>query len=809
MKAFFAGLYQNFLNVFWQIRNWIFVLVFYFFIVRIVEYFVLSEREVFALISLKDCLVGFLLDLYFVFLVWTFCAFIQFLFSRWKFNWITPFFVLIAIATHASLEAYFFKMNIPLDSSIYTFSFTELRIIVGLESRITVLSVFLVIVAGIVYFLLGKLFKRKKWSNKKTLRNVFAIISIITWMVLPVFSISNKKNPQSEKVMVNKTIYFLEKSLDYAYTEPVKGTIRPSDYAELSPEFYTSNLQDSKYPCVHSLDEESSLERILKKSGNRPPNIVIVIVESFSADLLGEHGKESGSPMPFMDSLSRQSVYFKNCFSTAKRTQNVLPSVLGSLPIAPDGTTFQEVSYPLHWTLPKLLKENYYSRFYCGVYLEFLNMRKFMNHQEMDYLVSNWDSKFEKDKVKLNSPWGFPDGAMFEQSQMDKKILNKEQKPFFDVFLTCSTHEPFVYPNSEYYTKKMLQRAKLVKNPKSKEYLLGNAMEVGSFAYTDDQLKKFFAAQKKLPEFKNTIYFIMGDHGSELKHENPLSYYHVPLVVYSPLLKEKKVIKNFVSHLDIAPSLANYLKKVYGLKLPELFPFTGKELNLKPGTDMNRSFIFTGMGYKNEDVYQNGQGYFGEVTYSVDKNLKMTQLNDTKRDAYFKQQAHLYQLFSRYVVTQNHILPKMLDEQYFSKVGWHEFGKPSVVKTDEWKEKYHILVEKKNLPASAKMVKVEVTVSAFMKSKGDLANFPQLVTDIYNDHDRKGPLFYSNYRSPELVGEFKANQLNTVLYSYNFAIDPMKTLNTKNTFLLYFLNNRTQTVKFKNRKVSVSYYSNK
>src|SRR6218665_2112616 len=210
MKAFFAGLYQNFLNVFWQIRNWIFVLVFYFFIVRIVEYFVLSEREVFALISLKDCLVGFLLDLYFVFLVWTFCAFIQFLFSRWKFNWITPFFVLIAIATHASLEAYFFKMNIPLDSSIYTFSFTELRIIVGLESRITVLSVFLVIVAGIVYFLLGKLFKRKKWSNKKTLRNVFAIISIITWMVLPVFSISNKKNPQSEKVMVNKTFYLLE-----------------------------------------------------------------------------------------------------------------------------------------------------------------------------------------------------------------------------------------------------------------------------------------------------------------------------------------------------------------------------------------------------------------------------------------------------------------------------------------------------------------------------------------------------------------------------------------------------------------------
>src|SRR6218665_3735172 len=259
MKAFFAGLYQNFLNVFWQIRNWIFVLVFYFFIVRIVEYFVLSEREVFALISLKDCLVGFLLDLYFVFLVWTFCAFIQFLFSRWKcnwitpffvliaiathasleayffkmnipldssdrtfcafiqflfsrwkFNWITPFFVLIAIATHASLEAYFFKMNIPMDSSIYTFSFTELRIIVGLESRITVLSVFLVIVAGIVYFLLGKLFKRKKWSNKKTLRNVFAIISIITWMVLPVFSISNKKNPQSEKVMVNKTFYLLE-----------------------------------------------------------------------------------------------------------------------------------------------------------------------------------------------------------------------------------------------------------------------------------------------------------------------------------------------------------------------------------------------------------------------------------------------------------------------------------------------------------------------------------------------------------------------------------------------------------------------
>ncbi len=808
MKALFANVYQNLLSTFWEIRNWIFVLVFYFFVVRVVEYIVLSEREVFALISLKDCLVGFLLDLYFVFLLWIVCAVLQSLFNRWKQKWITPFFVLLAIATHASLEAYFFKMNIPLDGSIYTFSLTELQIIIGLESRITVLSVALVILFFIVYIFLGKRLKRTKWNTKKRLRNALFIISIITWIVLPVSAISNKKNPQSEKVMVNKTIYFLDKSLDYAFTKPVKGTIRPSDYEALSPEFYTSNLRDSKYPCVHGLDDESSLEKVLNKSDG-PPNIVIIIVESFSADLIGKEGKESGSPMPFMDSLSKNSLYFKNCFSTAKRTQNALPAVLGSLPIAPDGSTFQEISYPLHWTLPKLLKGSYYSRFYCGVYLEFLNMRKFMNHQETDYLVNNWDPKFEKEKAALNSPWGFPDGAVFEQAKLDEKLLNKERKPFFDVFLTCSTHEPFVYPNSEYYTKKLLKKANSIKNPQAKEYLLNNAMEVGSFSYTDDQLKKYFAAQKKKPEFKNTIYFIMGDHGSELKHENQLSYYHVPLVVYSPLLKQKKTVKNFVSHLDIAPSLVNYLKKVHGLKLPELFPFTGKELNLKPGMDMNRSFVFTGMGYKNEDVYQNGQGYFGEVSYSIDKQLRMTQLNDAKRDAYFKQQAHLYQLFSRYVITQNHILPKMLEDKYFSKIGWREFGKKSLVKTDDWNETYHILLEKKNFPASAKMAKVEVTVSVFLKSKEDLTKVPQLVTDIYQNHERKGPLYYSNYRNAELVGEFKANQWNTISYSYNLAIDPIKTLNNNNLFLLYFLNDKNKTVKFKNRKVSVSYYSNK
>jgi len=804
MKAFFENAYHTFLNTFWEIRNWIFVLVFYFFTVRIVEYIVLSEREAFAMISLKDCFLGFLWDLYFVFLYWISVAFIQFLFSRWKQKWIAPFLVLLAIATHASLEAYFFKMNIPLDSSIYTFSFTELRVIVGLENRITILSVVLGIAIFVFYLFLGKRMKRTKWNHNKRLRNATLLVSIVTWIALPLTGFGNKKNQQSEKVMVNKTVFFIEQSLDYAYSEPVRGSIEPSDYKALSTEFYTSNYQDSKYPCVHSLEEESSLEKVFKKS-DAPPNIVIIIVESFSADLIGKQGKESGSPMPFMDSLSKQSLYFRNCFSTAKRTQNVLPAVLGSLPNAPDRTTFQELEYPLHWTLPKLLKENYYSRFYCGVYLEFLNMRKFMMHQETDYLATNWDSKFEKEKVKLNSPWGFPDGVIFKQAQLDKKALKKIRKPFFDVFLTCSTHDPYVYPNREYYTKKLLKKVSSIKNPKAKEYLRYNAGEIGSFSYADDQLKAYFAEQQKTSEFKNTIYFIMGDHGSEVKYENPLSYYHVPLLVYSPLLKEKKEITNFVSHLDIAPSLVNYLKKAYNLKLPELVPFTGKELNLKSGTDMSRSFVFTGMGYKNHDIYQNGQGYFSDITYSIDKNLKMHQLNDPKRDAYFKQQLHLYQLFSRYVISQNHILPKLLEKEYFSKKKWALFGKKSLIKKDVFSEKYHVLVDEKNLPVKAKRVKVEVTVSVFLKSKQDLANLPKLVNDIYHNYERKGPLYYSNYLNGELTKAFKPNNWNTVNYCYEFVLDPIKKLNRTNTFLLYFLNDNNQTISFKNRKVSVAY----
>jgi hypothetical protein len=58
--------------------------------------------------------------------------------------------------------------------------------------------------------------------------------------------------------------------------------------------------------------------------------------------------------------------------------------------------------------------------------------------------------------------------------------------------------------------------------------------------------------------------------------------YHVPLIVYSPLLKQPRAIKSVSSQFDIAPSLLAYLANNYGLQSPADVAWLGTGLDVDP-----------------------------------------------------------------------------------------------------------------------------------------------------------------------------------------------------------------------------------
>jgi uncharacterized sulfatase len=98
--------------------------------------------------------------------------------------------------------------------------------------------------------------------------------------------------------------------------------------------------------------------------------------------------------------------------------------------------------------------------------------------------------------------------------------------------------------------------------------------------YADDAIKLFFEQYKNRPEFANTIFVITGDHRlPEVPMASRLDRFHVPLMIYSPLLKRRDYFQGVASHYEITPSLLALLEKQAGITLPEEVIWQGQVLD--------------------------------------------------------------------------------------------------------------------------------------------------------------------------------------------------------------------------------------
>ena len=98
---------------------------------------------------------------------------------------------------------------------------------------------------------------------------------------------------------------------------------------------------------------------------------------------------------------------------------------------------------------------------------------------------------------------------------------------------------------------------------------------------------------KKRPDYKNTIFIITGDHKlGVMPHRSKIDVYHVPLLIYSPLLTNSSYIKAVNTHLDIVPSLLAMLKHNYNIKTPNNVHWLGDELNLSEVFTSNKNALF-------------------------------------------------------------------------------------------------------------------------------------------------------------------------------------------------------------------------
>lgn len=658
-------------------------------------------------------------------------------------RWVSFVLVALILFIHIGFTEYFLTVHQLVDSSIYFFSLDELSKTVGLGERFSVLTVIALLVLVVLFILVYRRSSKRPNNMLTSQAYFFVFCGIMAWVFFPSYQSNKEESALSIGAESNVSLLFLNSSLVYLRQEEKLIDVQRNEFTDLDPSFTNGTLAEGNYPLFREFNQKSVLKEWMNQtSDGKAPKMVFIIVEGLSSDLVGEKADLTGHLLPFVDSLAAESIYFPNTLSTSQRTQNVLPSTLCSVPNVGEGTVFQQMSYPDHWSLLGLLRKDYTTRFYCGVPLEYMNMRGFMNQHSVTRLSDKWIPSVEAENKRLNSPWGVPDGGLFRQNLSDRKKQNKLSS--FDVLLTISTHDPFVYPEKERFTK--LAHAKFAAIKKTSKYfasLDANAAQFGSYIYLDQQLEKYFAAMKKRDDFKNTIFILTGDHGSEMWHRSALSKYHVPMIIYSPLLKKPYSSKEIVSHLDLTPTLHAYLQQAYGMQLPDYTSYIGRQY-LLPNEKGDRGFIFTTDQLKIRDILMQNTALIENKLYRIDSNFNLTEIKDRKIRNKLLAQRELYKKMSRYTLHQNNLIPPKSYYTFYDKLEWQTASENNYAIDRYPKHKELVLVGKvENALLDRQKIKISVTINCAIPKGYSSDSLPDLIvsSEPLKKMDRKKTVY--------------------------------------------------------------------
>lgn len=285
---------------------------------------------------------------------------------------------------------------------------------------------------------------------------------------------------------VGKVYFSSDMRLNHAATNPafslMESLAKQKDFSK-QYRFMPEAAADSLFAEMIYVAEADSIDSLLTTAR---PDILMIIMESFSSHLMTELGGEPDIA-PNLDSISREGVLFTNFYANSFRTDRGLVAVLSGYPAQP---TTSIMKYPRKTqSLPAIasaLAENGYTpQYYYGGDADFTNMRSYLMASGFETIVSDVDFPVSKRLSK----WGAHDDEVFKRLYNDMAADTAQGKRKFRVVQTSSSHEPFEVP----YRRLANDR-------------------LNAFAFTDSIIGDFMRRFKELPQWQNTLVVLVPDH---------------------------------------------------------------------------------------------------------------------------------------------------------------------------------------------------------------------------------------------------------------------------------------------------------
>jgi arylsulfatase A-like enzyme len=303
--------------------------------------------------------------------------------------------------------------------------------------------------------------------------------------------------------------------------------------------------------------------------GGRPPNVLMIVIDTLRADRLAAYGN-TRAVTPFLDDLAKRGTVFRKAYAVSSWT---IPSVASLLTsryssqhhvlsfgshLAEDELTFAEALQPLHYV--------------AGGFTA-----NFRLLQSLGYAQG---FQFWRSDEKL--PGGLSAAELRQQSLewLDGAWHRGDPQPALLYFQFMEPHQPYD-PPEPYRTQALagddpdaLNAAVLVKDKVqghdsiTREDLRGyERLYDGEVMTVDAEIRTLFADLQQRGFLDNAIVIITADHGEEFwdhrdtQHGKTLfeESVRVPLLLLAPGYRRGQMVDENVSLIDIAPTLVDLL----------------------------------------------------------------------------------------------------------------------------------------------------------------------------------------------------------------------------------------------------------
>jgi phosphoglycerol transferase MdoB-like AlkP superfamily enzyme len=302
--------------------------------------------------------------------------------------------------------------------------------------------------------------------------------------------------------------------------------------------FLPDQIVAAEFKKLHSVEKDTTLHILTTPK----PNVVLVVLESWSADLVKSCGGYD-SLTPHFEELIHDGVLFTNCYASGSLSDQGMAAVFSAFPAQPKTSVITQPNKYIHIAClnNSFKRSGYTSSFMFGGQLSYGNIRSYMYYNAFDKIIEGKDFDGSIPQGSL----GVADQYLFDRQLTE---LAHEKEPFFASMFTLSTHGPFDFPMKEVFHW----------GEKEKLY-------INSVYYADGCIHNFIESAKKTSWYKNTLFIFVSDHSHNSPKNwafNQPEYRHIPLLFYGEVIKpEFRGMKydQVASQTDLASTLLHQL----------------------------------------------------------------------------------------------------------------------------------------------------------------------------------------------------------------------------------------------------------